>query len=171
MIVDRYLDEHVPLDCPGLAGVCLEEQQGRNVRLLNNELAQVLQQLEATRRVSHEVRRLLQANQSQNWWEKPINELTDLPQLDHLRVALLEIRKDVTRQAEKIMIDMARAIPQQQRSSYGACSSARRVYLYNDKTVATTSAVDSMNPPPLPQLPAMLSPPGHNFGCDNDGFY
>ncbi|KAJ0010209.1 hypothetical protein Pint_33607 [Pistacia integerrima] len=63
----------------------------------------VLGELEAEKKRGEELIQMRKASQAQCWWENPIEELS-LPQLEQLKAALEELKKNVAKQAEKIMI-------------------------------------------------------------------
>lgn len=63
---------------------------------------QVLNQLEAERRRGEELNQVRNISQKQCWWTAPIEELNPT-QLEQLKLSLKELKKDVTKQGEKVL--------------------------------------------------------------------
>ncbi|KAJ0078035.1 hypothetical protein Patl1_37295 [Pistacia atlantica] len=86
--VDSVIDHYLTRAPPQISGTMqlIEAHRNASVRELNMQLTQ-----------------MRKASQAQCWWENPIEELS-LPQLEQLKAALEELKKNVAKQAEKIMI-------------------------------------------------------------------
>ena len=61
------------------------------------------EELEMEKKRGEELDSLRKASQSQNWWDKPIQEL-DLAQLEQLKAALLNLKQNLARQAEQLLL-------------------------------------------------------------------
>lgn len=62
-----------------------------------------MSQLEAEKKRGEELSQMRRASQSQNWWEAPIEELS-LTQLQQLKSSYEELKKNLARQAENLVI-------------------------------------------------------------------
>ena len=63
----------------------------------------MVSQLEVEKRRGEELNQMRRANQNQYWWEAPVEELS-LPQLQQLKSALKELKKNLAKQAENLLI-------------------------------------------------------------------
>jgi len=64
----------------------------------------VVNQFEIEKKRGEELSQMRKAGQSQCWWEAPIEELT-LPQIEQLKVSLEGLKMNVTKQAQKLLIE------------------------------------------------------------------
>ncbi|XP_031284271.1 agamous-like MADS-box protein AGL62 [Pistacia vera] len=103
--VDSVIDHYLTRAPPQISGTMqlIEAHRNASVRELNMQLTQVLGELEAEKKRGEELIQMRKASQAQCWWENLIEELS-LPQLEQLKAALEELKKNVAKQAEKIMI-------------------------------------------------------------------
>ncbi|KAF5444268.1 hypothetical protein F2P56_036756 [Juglans regia] len=101
-ILDRYLTRNLP-PAPDQSGAqqLVEAHRNANVRDLNARLTQVLNQLEAEKKLGESLHQMRKASQKQFWWEAPINEL-GLHELEQLKVSMEELKKNVAKQTNKI---------------------------------------------------------------------
>ena len=67
-------------------------------------LTRVLHQLEVEKKHCEVLNEIRKASRSQCWWEAPINEL-GLHELEKLKMAIEDVKKNVEQQANKILID------------------------------------------------------------------
>ncbi|KAI9123936.1 hypothetical protein K1719_005236 [Acacia pycnantha] len=65
---------------------------------LNMQLTQVVNQLEIEKKRGEELDRTRKVKQREFWWECPIDEIGSVDQLQQLRIAMEELKKDVLRQ-------------------------------------------------------------------------
>ncbi|XP_030941715.1 agamous-like MADS-box protein AGL61 [Quercus lobata] len=103
-ILDRFLTGN-----PNLGSKkhqLIEAHQNANVRELNNYLTQIINQVEAEKKYGEALDHMRRANQRQCWWDAPINEL-GLHELEQLRVSIEELKKNVAKQANKILFESA----------------------------------------------------------------
>ncbi|XP_022762222.1 agamous-like MADS-box protein AGL62 [Durio zibethinus] len=104
-VVDRYLSSNPPET--SATSQLIEAHRNVNVRELNMHLTEVVSQLEAERIRAEKLNQMSKASQNnQNWWGARIEELS-LPQLQRLKSSLGELKKNVTKQAEKLLIQSA----------------------------------------------------------------
>ncbi|KAL3538763.1 hypothetical protein ACH5RR_002129 [Cinchona calisaya] len=82
----------------------LEAHRNASIRELNMQLTEMLNQLEADRKRGEELIKLRKANREKCWWEAPVNEL-GVEELEQLKVAMEELKKNVAKQAEKLIVD------------------------------------------------------------------
>lgn len=87
--------------------------------------------LEAEKKQGEEFSQMTKSSQSQCWWEAPIHEF-ELHELLTLRDAMEELKKNVTRQANKILIEHKNSSP----FLTGNCIG--HVLDYESKTVPST---------------------------------
>ncbi|ESR35971.1 hypothetical protein CICLE_v10030142mg [Citrus x clementina] len=154
-IVDRYLTRNPPQ----ISGTMqlIEAHRNASVRELNMQLTQVtvLNQLEIEKKRGEELNQMRKASQAQCWWEAPIEEL-NLPQLEQLKMSLEELKKNVGKQAEKMLIQSSNP-PQ---FFAGSSSNAGGMNLpFDPNNNATVFNPNNMMPPP-----------GYNPGFGH-GFY
>ncbi|CAL1356967.1 unnamed protein product [Linum trigynum] len=74
-----------------------EAHRNAQVRELNAQLTQVLQEVEIEKKHGEELNRIRKISQSHCWWEAPAREL-GLDQLQQLKAALQEFSKNISRQ-------------------------------------------------------------------------
>ncbi|GAV71799.1 SRF-TF domain-containing protein, partial [Cephalotus follicularis] len=101
-IIDRFLTRN-PTPPSDTVQLNIEAHRNANVRELNAQLTQVLNQLEAENRRGEELNQLRKANQAQCWWQAPVEELT-MPQLVQLKASLDDLKKNVAKQVDRLLI-------------------------------------------------------------------
>ncbi|GFY89491.1 AGAMOUS-like 62 [Actinidia rufa] len=101
-IVDRLLTRNPPPN--STTHHLVEAHRNANVRDLNLQLTQVLNELEAEKRRGETLEHMRKASQRQCWWEAPIDEL-GMNELEQLRVSMEELKKHVTNQVNKVLIE------------------------------------------------------------------
>ncbi|KAA0044310.1 agamous-like MADS-box protein AGL62 [Cucumis melo var. makuwa] len=103
--VEALIERFVTRNPPPSSGTLqlIEAHRNANVRELNAQLTQVLNQLEMERKRGEELNKLRKASQAQCWWELPIEEM-EMHQLEQLKASLDELKKNVTQQADRILI-------------------------------------------------------------------
>ncbi|KAI4299838.1 hypothetical protein L6164_033262 [Bauhinia variegata] len=100
-IIDRFLTRN---PAPGYgARHLVEAHRNASVGDLNMQLTQLQNQLEMEKKRGEEIDQARKLRQRQFWWESPIDEL-GLQQLQLLMVSMEELKKNVTKQANKILM-------------------------------------------------------------------
>ncbi|KAK1566818.1 hypothetical protein Q3G72_004590 [Acer saccharum] len=168
-VIDRFLTRNPPPTSGTMQ--LIEAHRNAGVRDLNMQLTQVLNQLEAEKKRGEELTQMRKASQRQCWWQAPIEELNQ-SQLEHLKVSLEELKKNVGKQAEKLMIQSS-APPQYflGSSSTGNLGIHRPFDLKN--TGFSSHMPNMMHPPPPPNMmppPPPPPPPPHPHQRYNTGF-
>ncbi|KAL6498915.1 hypothetical protein OROHE_026422 [Orobanche hederae] len=79
----------------------IEAQRNASVRELNLQLGQYLNELEVERKRGENLDSMRKTNQSHYWWEGPIDKL-GLDELEQLKDAMEELKKNVSQQATKM---------------------------------------------------------------------
>ena len=102
-IIDRYLTQNSPLDTTSTHQL-VEAHRNANVRNLNMQLTQILNQLEIEKKRGEDLDRVRKARQRQFWWEVPIDEL-GLHELQHLMLSMEELKKHVAKYASKMLME------------------------------------------------------------------
>ncbi|KAI4367543.1 hypothetical protein MLD38_023271 [Melastoma candidum] len=168
-VVDSYLNgEPIPSVEDDPAARWLEVQRCARVRELNRMLTQALNELESARRHAKQVKMVLMAHQTENWWERSVPDLS-LPQLLELKVALLELRKDVEQQSGIITTEVMNSLPlEQQEQVFEASSRTHPSVLFGQGNAGTTHIASNFNASQL-QAPIMIPTPGYNFGEGSSG--
>ncbi|GKV24353.1 hypothetical protein SLEP1_g33975 [Rubroshorea leprosula] len=114
------------------------------------------------------------ASQSQCWWENPIDQL-NLTQLEQLRQALEELKKNVAKQADKLLIQNTAPPPpppppmqpqQQQQFYMGNPSTCPGVLPYDP----SKNMVNNVGFNPNMNMNHLMPPPGFNPGFGR-GFF
>lgn len=100
-ILDRYLTRNPPPESS--AHQLIEAHRNANVREFNIHLTQILNQLEAEKKRGEALDQIGKSNQRQFWWEAPFNQL-GLHELEQLRASMEELKKNVVKQANKILV-------------------------------------------------------------------
>lgn len=100
-IIDRFLVRNPPPE--PCTHRLVEAHRNANIRELNMKLTQVLQQLEIEKKHGEVLSEIRKASRAQCWWEAPVNEL-GLHELQQLKVAMEELKKNVEKQANKILM-------------------------------------------------------------------
>ena len=131
----------------------------------------MVSQLEAEKMRGENLNQLRKASQNQYWWEAPINELS-LPQLQQLKSALEEMKKNVSKQAETLLIQNTN--PQQ---FFIGSSSAGVLPNYETKNIAFDAnmmpqgySVPNMIPPGYNPNPEGYNPNPHGYNPGPPGF-
>ncbi|THG11561.1 agamous-like MADS-box protein AGL62 [Camellia sinensis] len=75
-----------------------------NVSKLNLQLTEALDMLEAEKKRGEELNKMRKASRDRCWWEAPVSEL-GLQQLEQLKVAMEDLKKNVAKQSEKIRME------------------------------------------------------------------
>ncbi|KAL9371178.1 hypothetical protein Peur_036318 [Populus x canadensis] len=101
-VIDRYFTRSPPQNSGTMQ--LIEAHRNATVRELNMQLTQVVNQFEMEKKRGEELSQIRKAGQSQCWWEAPIEELT-LPQIEQLKVSLEGLKMNVTKQAQKLLIE------------------------------------------------------------------
>ncbi|XVF00647.1 hypothetical protein REPUB_Repub04eG0019100 [Reevesia pubescens] len=101
-IVNRFLSTQIPRpNCATLRLV--EAHRNANIHELNNQLTQLLEQLEVEKRRGETLETIRKASQNPCWWQAPIDEL-GLNELEQLRIALEELKNNVAKQTNKLVL-------------------------------------------------------------------
>ncbi|XAR73009.1 hypothetical protein NMG60_11019846 [Bertholletia excelsa] len=99
-VVSRLLSRsHHPPASASAAGTLAEAHRGVAVRELNARLMEVLAQLEAEKKRGEELSRKRSAGERRWWWEAPLEEM-GMAELEQLRAAMEELKRNIARQAE-----------------------------------------------------------------------
>ncbi|KAL0334985.1 UNVERIFIED_CONTAM: Agamous-like MADS-box protein [Sesamum radiatum] len=100
-IIDRFLarstgpNSHDPFHL-------VEAQRNASVRELNLQLGQILNEVEVERKRGENLDNMRKTNESHYWWEAPVSKL-GLEELEQLRDAMEELKKNVSQHANKLM--------------------------------------------------------------------
>ncbi|KAL1564550.1 agamous-like MADS-box protein AGL61 [Salvia divinorum] len=96
-IIDRFLTRN-PVPNAHDPFHLVEAQRNASVRELNLQLGHILNEVEAERKRGESLDAMRKANQSHYWWESPISKL-GLEQLEQVKVAMEDLKKNVNQQA------------------------------------------------------------------------
>ncbi|KAK6916283.1 hypothetical protein RJ641_019144 [Dillenia turbinata] len=77
----------------------IEFQRDENLRQLNAQLEDVLNQLEMEKKRGEVLQNTMRASQIQNWWEAPVEQLS-FQQLQILKTAMDSLKKDVEKETQ-----------------------------------------------------------------------
>ncbi|KAK4258873.1 hypothetical protein QN277_005272 [Acacia crassicarpa] len=131
-VVDRYLTRAPPPLTTGTMQL-MEAHRNANVRDLITQFSQVSAQLDAEKKRTDDLNHMRKATQCQCWWAAPIDEMTKT-QLEEFKAALEELKRTVTRQADRMVLMQS-------------ASSSSNQFL------AGASSSNVVAPPPQPPLP------------------
>ncbi|XP_028767757.1 agamous-like MADS-box protein AGL62 [Neltuma alba] len=101
-VVDRYLTRAPPPQTSGTMQL-IEAHRNANVRDLITQFTQVSAQLDNEKKRTDELNHMRKATQGQCWWAAPIEEMTR-SQLEEFKAALEELKRSVTRQADRMVL-------------------------------------------------------------------
>ncbi|KAI3520166.1 hypothetical protein L1887_09417 [Cichorium endivia] len=99
-IVDRFL-EHNPSPSSRTSQLVLQYLNTK-IQELNTQLTNLLGELEAEKKTSEEFKKIKNERQEDCWWDAPIEKL-GVEELEKLKIAMLELKENCGRQAEKLM--------------------------------------------------------------------
>uniref|UniRef100_A0AAU7LJD2 MADS32 n=1 Tax=Hippophae rhamnoides TaxID=193516 RepID=A0AAU7LJD2_9ROSA len=100
-LIDRYLTIN-PSVTTTASMQLVEAHRDARVRELNELLTHANTQLEIEKKRGEELNQMRKASQDQYWWEKPIEEL-DMSQLQQLKSALEELRRNVAKESDNLL--------------------------------------------------------------------
>ncbi|ESQ30868.1 hypothetical protein EUTSA_v10012100mg, partial [Eutrema salsugineum] len=101
-VIDRFKNNNLPPPQQHGSMQLNEIRQNSNIRDLNNQLTQLMNQLESEKKKNEELKKMRKNSQvPERWWEKPIEEL-DLAQAFQFKTRLEELKKEVTSEASKM---------------------------------------------------------------------
>ncbi|XP_021892392.1 agamous-like MADS-box protein AGL62 [Carica papaya] len=101
-VVERFISGTPPQAASGTMKL-IEAHRNASVRELNIQLTQIQNQLETEKKRSEELNQMKKSNESQCWWMAPKEDMS-LAQLQQLKASLDELKKNVAKHAEKILI-------------------------------------------------------------------
>ncbi|MCD7451632.1 hypothetical protein HAX54_012894 [Datura stramonium] len=102
-IVNRFLTRN-PTSSSSTTCQLVEAHRNANVRELNAQLTEIVNQLELEKKREVELGKINKAKIGKNWWEGPVNEL-GLGELEQLKLGMEELKKNVTKQMQKIIFE------------------------------------------------------------------
>ncbi|KAI8025854.1 Agamous-like MADS-box protein AGL62 [Camellia lanceoleosa] len=149
-IVDQFLTRNPPPNTT--TRHLIEAHRSASVRELNLQLTQVLNELEVEKRHGETLDHTRKASQRQYWWEAPIDKL-GLHELEQLRNSMVELKKNVTNQANKIQFE-GTTNP----SPFFLANGTRMVDHFESKTSHINAS-------------SSITPNVHNFGYYGHGFF
>ncbi|KAM7470540.1 hypothetical protein LguiA_008723 [Lonicera macranthoides] len=120
-IVDRFLTRNPPSTNSNTLQL-VEAHRNASVRELNTQFTELVNELEEEKKRGEELTKARKVNQGKCWWESPIEELR-LEELEQLKVAMEELKKNVAKQTEKLMMETANNSPFFRASSSGGAHS------------------------------------------------
>ncbi|CAN4112069.1 unnamed protein product [Withania somnifera] len=91
-IINRFLTRNNPTTSSSTTCQLVEAHRNANIRELNAQLMEIHNQLE------------FEKKRRKNWWEDPVNEL-GLGELEQLKLGMEELKKNVTKQMQKIIFE------------------------------------------------------------------
>ncbi|KAK6912354.1 Transcription factor, MADS-box [Dillenia turbinata] len=92
-IVNRFLSRNTTPQGSNGAVQMGEAHRSANVRELNMQLTQILNQLEAEKKRGEALNEMVKASIGQRWWEAPVEELS-VQELEQLNASLQELKKE-----------------------------------------------------------------------------
>ncbi|KAM1986972.1 hypothetical protein ACFX15_034295 [Malus domestica] len=105
-VMDRFLSRNPfnpHLHPPSGTMQLIEAHRNATVRELNTDLTQVMNQLEAEKKRRDQLNQMTRVSQAQCWWEAPMDEM-QMPQLDQLKSSLVDLKMNMTKQADRVLI-------------------------------------------------------------------
>ncbi|KDP37620.1 hypothetical protein JCGZ_06963 [Jatropha curcas] len=105
-VIERFIARNPPQSSPTLQ--LIQAHRNASVRELNVQLTQVLNQLDFEKKKGEELSQNRNDNKKEYWWEGPIEEL-DFTQLKQLKMSLEELKKNVAKQADKVLVQNSHA--------------------------------------------------------------
>ncbi|MED6180554.1 hypothetical protein PIB30_011317 [Stylosanthes scabra] len=102
-IIDRYLVLNPPHESMSSTQQLVEAHRNANLRDLNMQLTQLLNHLEMEKKRAEELDHVRKVRQRQFWWERPVDNL-GLHELLQLKASIEELKKNLSKHANKIII-------------------------------------------------------------------
>lgn len=102
-LIDRYTIRNPPQH-ESSAHHLVEAHRNANVRELNMQLTDVVNQLEMEKKRGEDLDHVRKTRQRQFWWENPVDEL-GLHELLQMKVSIEELKKNVEKHASKFMLE------------------------------------------------------------------
>ncbi|XP_049385635.1 agamous-like MADS-box protein AGL62 [Solanum stenotomum] len=151
-IIDRFLTRNNSNNNPiaNNSVQLVEAHRNASVRGLNLQLTQILGEVEIEKKRGESLDQMRKTSQSQYWWEAPISQL-DLQELEQLKDSMEVLKKNVTNQANKFMVNET-ANP----SFFG---------------VNGNGIFDNYDIKPPRNMVASNNPHNHNLGFDSAAFF
>ncbi|GAB2268072.1 hypothetical protein Dimus_003048 [Dionaea muscipula] len=111
ILVDRFFfHSHESNSSGGRLRHTLEgTQRNANIHQLNSQLTHIANLLEVEKKRGETLDQLKEAHRGKCWWESPIDKLK-LPELEQLCVSMEELRKNLTDQVSKVLMETTSAI-------------------------------------------------------------
>ena len=100
-LIDHYLKSASPEENPSVAQFN-EAYMSASVRELNVELSALKDEIEVLRKNNEELSSMRNQGQVLYWWQSPIEEMNEEQQLQKLKMALEEIKKDANNRIEML---------------------------------------------------------------------
>lgn len=106
-VIDSYATQNSSPEsnrsCGSGGDQLVEAHRSANIRNLNMQLTQIVNELEMEKKQGEELDRAWKTRQRQFWWEIPVNEL-GVQELENLRFSLEELKNNVAKYATQIML-------------------------------------------------------------------
>ncbi|KAF9622955.1 hypothetical protein IFM89_035670 [Coptis chinensis] len=103
-VIDRFLTRSPPSDVIGGSVSLVDAHRGVNVRELNRQYTEALNQFEVEKKKSEKFQQQKKASQNQAWWEGPIENL-GLHELVQLQASLEDLKKKVANRADELLVN------------------------------------------------------------------
>ncbi|KAF7143989.1 hypothetical protein RHSIM_Rhsim05G0093400 [Rhododendron simsii] len=100
---DQPLPLPPPPPNPNSAVQLLEAHRNAAVRELSNQLTEAMNQLEAEKKRGEGINKMRRESKERCWWDGPIDGL-GLGQLEQLKVAMEDLKRNVGKQAERVRV-------------------------------------------------------------------
>ncbi|XWS73569.1 hypothetical protein CRYUN_Cryun02cG0140400 [Craigia yunnanensis] len=107
--IDRFLTRNPSLHNSNTHKL-VEAHRNANTHELNVQLTHLLDMLEVEKRMGEALEEISEAGRRQCWWQAPIEEL-GLDELQQLRIALEELKRIVTKQANQVLVESSNCWP------------------------------------------------------------
>ncbi|XWS71171.1 hypothetical protein CRYUN_Cryun03dG0116200 [Craigia yunnanensis] len=107
--IDRFLTRNPSLHISNTHKL-VEAHRNANIHELNVQLTQLLDMLEVEKRKGEALEEIKDAGRRQCWWQAPIDEL-GLNELQQLRIALEDLKSNVTKQANQVLAESSNCWP------------------------------------------------------------
>ncbi|CAI9273388.1 unnamed protein product [Lactuca saligna] len=101
-VLDHFLEQSHPSRSRSRAYQLVQHYRNSNIQELNMHLTNLLGQLEAEKKTSEELKKIRNVRQEDCWWDAPL-EILRVEELEILKDAILELKKNSERQVERLI--------------------------------------------------------------------
>ncbi|KAI5661217.1 hypothetical protein M9H77_20540 [Catharanthus roseus] len=109
-IIDRFQNPNSSPSPGARSSQIVEAHRNASVRELNIQLEELQEQLDDQKKRGEDLGKMRKASQGRCWWEAPVTQL-GLQEVEQLKEAMEELKKNTAKFAEKIILEASHSNP------------------------------------------------------------